>query len=539
MKVNILAKLSRLVFNHLSIVLLLSIAFLSIPQLVLSVTEQSIPLACRETVPAIYPELNFSTFLGGSEGEYGRSIAVTDDGNCYVTGQTISSDFPTQNAFNSTYSGDTDAIISKFATNGSLLWSSYFGGSDTDIGIDISVVDDGSSYITGLTKSNDLPTINAYNNTIGGNNDVFLAKFSSSGSLLWSTFLGGSELDEGHSIAVASDGSCYITGLTNSSDFPTQNAYDSTHNGGSYDVFVSKFSSNGTFLWSTYLGGAAVEWGFGIAVASDGSCYVTGFTASSDFPTLNAYDATPNGDWDVFVTKFDSTGSLLWSTFLGGALWDEALDIAVAGDGSCYITGFAGSSDFPLQNAFYNTFGGFGDAFITKFSSEGLLLWSTYRGGNVTDRGYAINVKDDGSCYVTGETCSSDFPTKNAFIYSLSGEYDSFVSRFNATGFLCWSSYLGGTESDYGYGLAVTDNGSCFVTGVTQSDDFPTKNAYDATLSGGSDIFVTKFVDTPIPATQSSNVNGFLAFIIIMPIITFLKIIKHHSNKERKKLLIF
>ena len=498
-------------------------------------TEHTALLASSEVVPATYPKLDFSTYFGGSSGgEQGNGIAVTEEDSCYLTGQTGSSDFPTLNAYNNTFSGDRDAFVAKLTGSGSLLWSTYFGGSDLDYSNDISLASDGSCYVMGTTLSSDFPTQNAYNSTLNGNLDTFLAKFSINGSLLWSTYLGGSSRDEGQSIAVASDGSCYVTGYTNSSDFPTKSAYDSTYNGWYIDAFVAKFSTNGALLWSTFLGGNANEWGSSIAVTSDGSCYVTGFTASSDFPTLDAYDPSPNGDWDVFVTKFSASGSLLWSTFFGGARWDEALGIAVANDDSCYITGFAGSSDFPLQNAFNSTYGGYGDAFVSKFSSEGFLLWSTYLGGSDGDRGYDIAVTSDGSCYVTGETFSTNFPTENAYNSTLSGGYDAFVSKFNASGSLLWSTFLGGSEGmDNGNSLAVTEDGSCFVIGTTFSDDFPTQNAYDNTI-GGYDAFVTKFVDTPMPATHPSIVTGFLVFIAIMPTIAFMPVIALILYKKRK-----
>lgn len=525
-------KILRLVFNRLGIVLLLSVVFLSATQKVLPSTEQTKPQAYLEALPATYPKLIFSTYLGGSGwSEDGYGIAVTKDGSCYVTGSTSSSDFPTQNAYNSTYSGERDAIVAKLDGSGSLLWSTFFGGRDMDFGYDISVAGDGSCYVIGSTKSSDFPTQNAYSSTYSINSDTFLAKFASSGQLLWSSYLGGSELDNGLSIAVASDGSCYVTGLTNSSDFPTQNAYDSTHNGGFIDAFISKFSTNGSLLWSSFLGGTSVDWGYGIAVTSDGSCYVTGFTGSSDFPTLYAYDPTPNGILDVFVTKFNASGSLLWSTFLGGALWDEALGITVAGDGSCYVTGFAGSSDFPLLNAFNSTYGGYGDAFVTKFSSEGVLLWSTYLGGSGGDRGYDIAVTSDGSCYVTGETSSSNFPTKNAYNSTLSGGYDAFISKYNASGFLLWSTYLGGSGNEWGYSLAVTEDGSCFVTGDTNSDDFPTQNAYDNTLGSTSDAFVTKFGNTP---TTLPTPPFLLVFIAVMPATAFMLVIALIFYKKRK-----
>ena len=532
-----MGKILRLVFSRSVVVhlLLISVVFLSATQQVLPFTVQTIPLAYPEALPATYPKLDFSTYLGGSDGhERGYGIAVTEDGSCYLTGQTGSSDFPTQLAFNSTLSGSRDAFVTKLSSSGSLLWSTFFGGSDLDIGYDISVAGDGSCYVTGFTESSDFPTRNAYNSTYGGNGDIFLAKFSSIGQLLWSSYLGGNESDEGKSIAVAGDGSCYVTGETRSSDFPTLYAYDPTHDGGYRDAFVAKFSTNGTLLWSTYLGGNTTDLGYGIAVSDDGSCYVTGQTTSSDFPTLYAYDPTPNGGYmDAFVAKFSASGSLLWSTYLGGASWDDASGITVASDDSCYVTGYTTSSDFPTQNAYNSTYRLKGDAFVGKFSADGNLLWSTYLGGNETDFGYDITVTNDGSCYVTGETFSSNFPTRNAYDSTYDG-YDAFVTKFSSEGFLLWSTYLGGRDDgEQGYSLAVTEAGSCFVTGRTNSDDFPTQNAYDSALGGKSDAFVTKFIDSPIPNTNPITVTGFLVFVAVMLFAT-LPVIALIVYKKRK-----
>ena len=269
-----MGKLLRLIINRLGVVLLISVVFLSATQQVLPSTVGANPKPYPEALPATYPKLNFSTYFGGTGlGEHGYGIAVTEDGSYYVTGSTESSDFPTENAYNSTNSGKRDAFIAKFSPSNSLLWSTYFGGSDRDFGFDISVTDDGSCYILGLTDSSDFPTKNAFNSTYGGNSDAFIAKFTTNGSLLWSTYLGGNWNEGPYGIAVANDGSCYVTGYTNSTDFPTKNAYDSTHNGGYIDVFVSKFAANGSLLWSSFLGGTSVDWGYSIAVAGDNSCY--------------------------------------------------------------------------------------------------------------------------------------------------------------------------------------------------------------------------------------------------------------------------
>jgi len=461
----------RLVLNRLGIVLLISLIVFSIPQ-------QKFPIdpirtvICSETLPAIYPKLNYSTFLGGEDGgENGRGIAVTADGSYYITGQTKSSDFPTQNAYDNTSNGGNDAVVTKFACNNSLLWSTYLGGGgQVDIAQSIAVAADGSCYVTGETTSSDFPTKNAFDNTFnGGLTDAFVTKFAANGSLLWSTYLGGGgDWDIGQSIAVASDGSCYVTGETTSSDFPIQNGYDITYNGGNFDIFLAKFAANGSLLWSTFLGGNGTEGGQGLAVASDGSCYVTGLTRSSDFPTQNAYDSTYNGGFsDVFVTKFSTEGNLLWSTLLGGIDWDEGLGIATVSDVSCYVTGYTGSPDFPTQFPYNDTFGGGGDAFLAMFATNGSLLWSTFLGGNSVDRAYDVAVISDGSCYITGYTGSENFPSQHAYDDSKASGYDTFVTKFSFNGSLFWSTYIGGNKTDKAYSIAATNSGFCYVVGDT------------------------------------------------------------------------
>ncbi|MFW9925004.1 MAG: hypothetical protein ACFFDW_17150, partial [Candidatus Thorarchaeota archaeon] len=260
--------------------------------------------------------LDFSTFFGGIEGDSANDIAVAADGSCFIIGDTFSNDFPTKNAFDSTINGDItcDVFVAKFAANGTLLWSTFIGGSMYEYGKAIAVTDSGYCFITGYTMSSDFPTLNAYNDTFGGYYDVFVAKFAPNGTLIWSTFLGGWYNDWGLGITTADNGSCLVTGETQSNDFTTLNAYNSTF-GGNKDVFVAKISWDCTLLWSTLIGGNLEDSGADIAVNSNGDCIITGQTESSNFPMYNAEYDTHNGDIDTFVTKFDSDGSLLMSTF--------------------------------------------------------------------------------------------------------------------------------------------------------------------------------------------------------------------------------
>ena len=372
-----------------------------------------------------------------------------------------------------------------------LVYSTYLGGSGSDHGYGIAVDGSGNAYVTGQTFSSDFPTQNPYQGTFaGGGWDAFITKLSSSGNTLtYSTYLGGSSRDEGNGIAVDGSGNAYVTGETSSSDFPMQNPYQGTIDGG-VDAFITKLSSptpNSTYLvYSTYLGGSSWDNGNGIAVDSSGNAYVTGQTISSDFPTQNPYQRTLAGSWDAFITKLDSSGSALsYSTYLGGSGSDHGEGIAVDGSGNAYVTGDTWSSDFPTQNPYQRTLAGEQDAFIAKFASSGSALYSTYLGGNDYDHGYGIAVDGSGNAYVTGNTWSSDFPMQNPYQGTKAGGSDVFVTKLSDTtsptipivtttaisSITATTASTGGNITSDG-GASVTEKGVCWSTAAnpTTSD---------------------------------------------------------------------
>lgn len=340
--------------------------------------------------------LLFSTFLGGSVAqEEGWGIAVDGFGSAYVTGKTNSSDFPTVNAYDPVYNGG-DAFVTKFSAAGnSLVYSTYLGGSLQERGYDIAVDGSGEAFVIGNTNSSDFPTVNAYDDGFNGVYDVFVTRFSSSGSALeYSTYIGGGGLDEGYSIAVSSSGNAFITGSTQSTDFPLVNAFDFARDGGA-DAYVSSLSASGsTLLYSSYLGGMGGEDGWGIAVDDVGRAYVAGGTSSSDFPMVDSYDDSFNGFYDVFVTAISSEGnSVVYSTFLGGSATDAAWDVALDGSAGIHIVGETWSTNFPTLNPYDATFNGAPDAFVSKFGPLDVPPCS-YTPGDVNYNGAPLELDD-------------------------------------------------------------------------------------------------------------------------------------------------
>jgi hypothetical protein len=395
-----------------------------------------------------------------------------------VTGYTRSSDFPTTpGAFDTSFNGEWDAFVVKLNPNGSsLVYGTFIGGSGPDSGGEIAIDGGGNAYVTGGTHSSDFPTTpGAFDRSYNGDYDVFVVKLNPNGSSLsYGTFIGGSDDDFGLGIAVDGGGNAYVTGFTESSDFPTTSgAFDRSING-YRDAFVVKLSQSGSSLsYGTFLGGeiGSLDYGWAIAVDDEGYAYVTGLTYSSDFPTTSgAFDTSFNGEWDAFVVKLNPNGSsLVYGTFIGGSDDDYGSDIAVDGGGNAYVSGGTYSSDFPTTpGAFDTSFNDGEDAFVVKLDPNGSsLVYGTFIGGSDWDWGDGIAVDGEGNAYVTGRTESSDFPTTpGAFDRSFNGYYDAFVVKLNPNGSsLSYGTFIGGSDWDGGAGIAVNGGGNAYVTG--------------------------------------------------------------------------
>ena len=385
--------------------------------------------------------LVYATYVGGSGDDIAYGLAVDSSGNAYLTGSTASADFPTsQGAYQTAFKGGaTDAFLVELNSAGNgLVYATYLGGSGNDVGYGIALDAYDEVTVTGSTTSNDFPvSAGAFHTSNGGGlSDAFVARLNASGTaLLYSTYLGGSGEDVGLAVAVDSLGNAYVTGYTQSTNFPVTLGVEQTVNAGDYDAYVAVLNPSGTALvYSTYLGGNQQDYGVGIAVDTSENAYVTGYTTSSDYPhTAGALQTTKGSGYDAFITKLTSLGVISYSTFLGGSGDDFGLAIAVDSAGDAYITGDSASTDFPTtSDALATTTAGYFNAFVTKLSPNGTAsYYSTYVGGSGYDTGYGIAVDSSGAAYVAGYTVSSDFPiTAGAAQSTLAGGSDAFVLKF-------------------------------------------------------------------------------------------------------------
>lgn len=486
----------------------------------------------RDRELVIDPSLSYATYLGGLDEDEAFGIALDASGNTYITGQTNSVTFngkaagPTFNVFLTKLNaaGTAFAYTDILAASGTGVNCSS-SGTGSCSGNAVAVDGSGNAYVAGSATAG-FPTLSAFQTTFGGGaSDGFVLKVNTSGTLVYSTYLGGSNSDTANAIAVDGSGNAYVVGETHSTNFPTVSPIQGTNTSGD-SAFVTKVNSSGaTLAYSTYLGGSNQNLGTGVALDNSGNAYVAGVTVSSDFPTTSGVAQSKfGGVEDGFVTEVKADGSAwVYSTFVGGSGTDDALAIAVDGAGEAYVTGDTTSSNFPTVNAAQQALGGTSatNVFITKLSAGGTaFLFSTYYGGNLDDAGTGIALDSFGDAYVTGRATSSNYPTSGSpFQASLKGSSDAFVTEFSNTGFVEYSSYLGGTgtENDALSGsdtqgpigaIAVDSSSNAYVAGSTASTtQFPvTGSAAQGAYGGGlADGFVAKV--GPAPADFSVAVS--------------------------------
>jgi hypothetical protein len=464
----------------------------------------------------IDPVLSYASYLGGSGDDIARAIAVDGSGNIYVAGETTSVDFPVSAPLQDMCGScpdAKDAFVAKInLQSNALVYSTYLGGGNVDVARGIAVDQFGDAYLAGNTNSNDFPVMNASQPARRGGQDAFIVKLNPAGNgLIYSTYLGGGLNEFCYNIVVDSNGNAYVAGQTASADFPVSQAAQAIFGGGDDDAFLAAFDSNGRVKFATYIGGSDDEEPHGIAMDGSGNIYVGGFTGSdTDFPLLNALqDTYGGGGTDAFINKYNAAGNLIYATYLGGDAGEVVRGLAVDGEGNLYVTGFTGSDDFPTAAPLQSDFGGGNtDAYIAKLSPEGdTLIFSTYLGGSgdedntfnvLGDNGAGIAVDNNGNIYVTGSTSSPDFPTLNAIQDNQAGQYDAFVVKLDADFNMIYSTYMGGSGLDGSFGVAVDSSGNAYIAGATGSPDLPLASATQSNFGGGNtDAFVARIDDPP------------------------------------------
>lgn len=379
------------------------------------------------------PGLAYCTYLGGSGDDRAYGIAVDAAGAAYVTGRTASADFPVAAPLQPKLAGYENAFVLKLSPSGdSLTYSTYLGGSSSDGGYGIAVDASGAAYVVGDAASLNFPA-GGWQKTNHGGQDAFVAKLSADGSrLTYSTYLGGSNIDHGAAIAVDASGDAWVAGSTWSSDFPVANAFQEA-SGGGQDAFVAELDPAGdNLLLGSYLGGSGGSLGYpeaaqGISLDWQGNAYLAGVTSSLNFPVLNPLQSSLDGETDAFLTKVNASGTLSYSTYLGGSGMDAANAVAVDSSGAAYVAGYTYSTDLPVLGAFQTSNAGDCDAFLARVSATGTMVYLTYLGGNGADTATAVALAS-GNVYVAGWTLSTNFPLQNPYQSVDPDNYGAFLT---------------------------------------------------------------------------------------------------------------
>jgi hypothetical protein len=465
----------------------------------------------RELV--IDPVLTLSQYIGGSSQDIGYAIGHDANGYLYVAGTTYSSDFPTAGAAaGNTPPGGEDLFLAKIdPRNSQVVYAGFFGGSGNDSFGGMVVDPSGIVYLTGTTASSNFPTANAAQTSLSGTTDAFVMQLDLFETPIYSTYLGGTGVENGNAIAVDSQGRIWVTGGTQSTDFPITGGFQ-TASGGSQDAFVAGIdpaqSGSGSLIYSSYLGGTWWDTGRGIAAARDGSVWVVGGTYSYNFPVAgSSFNSNYSSGGDAFVAQINpAAGGLVYSTFLGGNDLEEARSVVTDANGRVIVSGYTMSRNFPVTaDAVQPQYGGNTDVFVTilnpanSTSRSGELVYSTYFGGSNADVPFDLKIDASGNLYLAGFTMSSGLPaSSNALQAAYDNTMDAFALKLNpskpgAAG-ISFFSYLGSDGLQIAYGIDFDANNHIYLTGFTSGPIFDALGgAAKGTNPGNADAFVIGF----------------------------------------------
>lgn len=455
------------------------------------------PVSSKETI-VIDPGLAWSSYYGGTEDDLGYDVDTDKEGNVFLTGYTKSYSDIDFNGFLNYYVGDKDAFLVKFDRKGTRLWATYYGDIGNDVAVGVSVDDAGNAYIAGYTESQTNISSNGHQNNYGGGSyDAFLVKFTGDGQRMWATYFGGDDLDVCEGLEADKFGNVYIAGTTISINVNIAYMGHQNNPGGDQDAYLAKFDSSGTLKWATYYGGLYEDRGTGVTIDAFGSVFLGGTTASEDSIGFNGYQSTYENNTDAFVVKFAADGTRQWGTYYGGEEFDMTLDIHCDGS-NIYLTGLTQSTTKISSNGHQNTMSGYQDAYLVKFTSSGTREWATYYGGKLDEAGYGIATDIWNNVYLVGYSQSdTGIATAGGFQPTYARFFDGFLAKFNHKGERQWGTYYGGNGSEYFEGVEADNFGNVYASGLASSTNLAS-NGHQNVQNGMLDALLVKFYTSSV-----------------------------------------
>ncbi len=476
----------------------------------------------------------YCSYFGGSEKDIITGMCIDSAGNVIVVGGTFSTDLVVLNGFQVEYGGGSsdnihenggDGFVAKHSPSGDLIWGTYLGGNDLDCCNNVIVDSEDNILVIGKTTSGNFPTTdNALKKEFSGATDGFISKFSSNGSLVYSTYIGEDGAENLVDLIEDKSGNILIVGATGSSNFTTTLNAPQHIFGGVFDTIILKLSHNcSNILFSTFLGGSEGDGGYNIALDFESNIIITGYTLSDNFPLKNALQDEILGDQrDIYITKFNSTGQIMFSTYLGGSSYEDSFGLTVNTSGNIIISGRTASDDYPTVKGLQNNYAGGVDAIISNISPDGQTLeYSTFLGGNGWDTLHQVAVNSSNSLYACG--IGNGFPTEKALQKDVAGGSDLVIMQFSPGNQVEFCTYFGGTGGECPYSMNSYNN-SLYIVGLTDSESlFISDNAFQDIYSGNMDGFILKIdIQSYLSSVNSSQIfNLGLTIAIVIPISLF------------------
>ncbi len=461
---------------------------------------------------------DYTSYFGGSSMEWSFNSVIDGEGNLIIAGETLSSNLPTLNAFQENQSGNGDAFLAKFNPENQLVFSTYLGGNESDAANYVCVDSDDNILVVGQTDSFDFPILNAIQEENVGDRDGTISKFAPNGTLLFSTYFGGTRNDWFFRAIQEGSGDLLFCGSTTSPDLNTSENALQTDYGGQEDVYFLRFSQDGKNLkYCSYFGSPSTDLSMGLQIDNVGDIVFTASVRSDANATSGAFQTTyGGGTGDILLGKLNPDGTeLKFATLLGGNDWDFGGRIGFDAENNIVVTGYSVSSDYPVEDAFQDTHGGIRDAIVTKINPNGSdIIFSTFVGGSGEDQIHGGVVLEDGSIIISGYSSSHDFPSVYPIQSENAGYRDGCIIHLNADGqSLRFSTLIGGGHNDALDWVDVDDTGRYVLVGYTTSDDIPVVDAFQSEYGSGRDVMIVSIIppmnvtSTTISSSVTSSIS--------------------------------